>query len=55
MHIATGVAKPLADHARGQAFDEGGAERLVASLPLGSGVEEVGGVEHKALLNMAVT
>jgi hypothetical protein len=35
MHIATGVAEPLADDPRGEPFDEGGAEGLVASLPPG--------------------
>jgi len=55
VHVARGIGEPFADDPSGQAFDEGGTEGLVASLPLGGGVEEVGGVWHKTLYNMAVT
>lgn len=53
--VARLVAEALGDGAGGEAFDEGGAESFVTPLPVGLGVQEVGGVVHGLLCYMAVT
>src|SRR4030067_888905 len=48
--VSRGEPVPFRDHLRGEPLDEGGSQRLIASLPLVARAWEGGGVPHEDVI-----